>query len=106
MLQLNGGQIEELKAKMAEIGQATGKVDGEAAGTEAGLKIDIPAILAEAVEAAKAAAAKAAQIAKASEEAAEAQQIQVRYFEIIRFFIKSGADVNAAHKSSRITPLH
>ena len=26
--------------------------------------------------------------------------------EIIKFLIKSGADVNAAHKSSRITPLH
>ena len=76
VLQLNAGQIDELKVKMAEIGHAKGGIDGEAAGTEAGLKIDIPSILAEAVAAAKAAAVSAAQIAKASEEAAEAQSIQ------------------------------
>ena len=58
---------------MAEIGKATGKIDGEAAGTEAGLKIDIPTILAEAVSAARAAAIAAAQIAKATEEAAKAE---------------------------------
>jgi hypothetical protein len=78
VLQLNAGQIEELKAQMAEIVRGTGRIDGEAAGTEAGLKIDIPTILTEAVAAAKAAAISAAQIAKASEEAAEAQSIQVR----------------------------
>ena len=51
VLQLNAGQIDELKVKMAEIGHAKGGIDGEAAGTEAGLKIDIPSILAEAVAA-------------------------------------------------------
>ena len=62
VLDLNATQVDELKMKLAEIGTSQGKIDGEAAGTEAGLKIDIPRILDEAIKAAKSAAISAVQV--------------------------------------------